>query len=138
MVQANSSGTPVGREEVYEDRPLVQDFEYGENSRLREIRYGKDKGRKPNLEKRVELFNEDGVINGLLKFFSTKGQLGVAYGAASMTRVGEGLTSKSEIAQHLVQRDDKGRVTQRFFLNLSGANVADHYQEYSMSRCLRR
>lgn len=127
VVQANSSGTPIKKEHVYENRPLVQDFEYDESSRLREIRIGKVNGDRTesSFEKRVELFNEDGVINGLLKFFSSKGQLGVAYDTASMTKVGEGLSSKSEIAQHLVQRNERGGVVQRLFLNLSGANVAD-------------
>ena len=136
VVQANSRGIPCKHyNDEYVARPALQSFEYDGGSRLREIRYGKFNacGLDLSLERRMELFSEGGVINGLLKFFSSGGQLGVAYEAVSTTKVGEDLSFKSEIAQHLVQRDERGRVAQRLFLNLSGVNVADGDGLYGFS-----
>ena len=139
VVQANSHGYPRKWEHTeYADRPQIQDFKYDRNLRLREICYGRynGEGREPYLEKRVELWNEGGVTNGLVKFFVNKGQLGFAYGATQATTfnpVMDPMSGKSEITQHLVQRDANGRVTQRLFLNLSGGNVPDGDGLYGFS-----
>lgn len=131
VVQANSRGCPRKWDHAeYSDRPQIQDFKYDRDCRVREIRYGRynGEGNEPHLERRIELWDEGDVTNGLIKFFANKGQLRFAYGAASATSLGTAgsmRSGKSEITQHLVQRDAKGRVTQRLFLNLSGGNVAD-------------
>ena len=127
VVQVNSCGYPCKFSRTgYADRPQIQDFLYDDALRLREIRYGRynGEGREPCLEKRIELFNERGVVNGLMQFFSREGQLDVAYGDTSTTRFC-GSSSKSEIAMHLLRRNGKGRVTQRLFLNLSRTNISD-------------
>ena len=139
VVQANSRGYPRKWEHTeYADRPEIQDFTYDRDLRLREIRYGRynGEGNEPHLEKRIELWNEGDVNNGLIKFFANKGQLGFAYAATSTTALspdGDKESTKSEISQHLVRRDVKGRVTQRLFLNLSGGNVPDGDGLYGFS-----
>ena len=131
VVQANSYGYPRKWDhEEFSDRPQIQDFKYDRDLRLREIRYGRYGGedREAHLEKRVELWNENAVTNGLVKFFASEGQLGFAFGAASSTTLSLADVSaspKSEITMHLVQRDSKGRIKQRLFLNNSAAHVRD-------------
>lgn len=139
VVQANSRGFPrMWDHEEHSDRPQIQDFTYDRDLRLREIRYGRynGEGNEPHLERRIELWDEGDVTNGLIKFFANKGQLGFAYGAehaATFDLAGSTMSGKSEITQHLVRRDAKGRVTQRLFLNLSGGNVPDSDGLYGFS-----
>ena len=114
VVQANSRGYPHKWEHAeYFNRPQIQDFMYDRDLRLREIRYGRynGEGNEPHLDKRIELWDEGDVKNGLIKFFANKGQLGFAYGAAQTTfdPAGDTLSGKSEITQHLVQRDTETR-----------------------------
>jgi YD repeat-containing protein len=135
VVQANSRGFPcIWDHTEYVERPQIQDFTY-DKARLREIHYGRfnGKGKEPYLEKRIELSNESGVTNGLLQFYSREGRLGKAFMISSPTMAVDKASAKSEIAQHLVQRDRNGRVTQLLFLNLSDANVADGDGIYGFS-----
>ncbi len=127
VVQANSHGLPCKRWQLEYDRPQMQDFTYDNKFRLCEIRYGRynGEGREPYLEKRIELSTENGVVNGLLQFFSSEGRLDKAYAMASTTESDDLFSAKSEITQHVIKRDPRGRVEQRLFLNLLGANVPD-------------
>ena len=129
VVQANSHGLPREHEHPgYEDRPQIQDFAYDNDLRLSEIRYGRYNGenQEPCLEERIELSDEGGAVNGLLQFFSSEGRLGKVYAKTSRIKSrGTHLPSKTEIAQHIVRRDSRGRVEMLLFLNSSGANVVD-------------
>ena len=127
VVQANSHGLPCTHSHPgCEERPQMLDFMYDNDLRLCEIRYGRynGEGQVPYLEKRVELSNEAGVVNGLLQFFSSEGRLGKAYAKASTTKYKyDRLKPRSEVTQHIVRRDARGRVEKRLFLNSSGANA---------------
>lgn len=131
VVQANSHGYPCKwNHTAYSDRPQIQDFKYDRDLRLREIRYGRynGEGREPYLEKRIELSNARGEVNGLMEFFVNNERLDLAFGMASATTVSltEILESpKIEITKHLCQRDGQGRIKRRLFLNNSNANVKD-------------
>ena len=129
IVQANAYGMPCKQSHSeYGERPQMQDFTYGNDRRLCEIRYGRynGEGSEPYLEKRIELSNEKGVVNGLLQFYSSESRLDKVYATASTIGDEDPLfASKSEITQHIVQRDSNGRVKKRLFLNSSGANVQD-------------
>ena len=132
VVQASSSGFPrkINHTE-YAQRPMIQDFEYDKDGRLTKIFFGRFNGNASplHIEKRLELYNEGGVINGLVKFFASKeGQLDFLYaGSALSSTKSEDITlsTKSEITQHLFVRDKSGRVKKRQYLNNSGAKVAD-------------
>lgn len=135
VVQANSHGKPIVGDTNL-DRPLVQDFKYDNDSRLNEIRIGKLNSNRElsQIEKRIELFNETGITNGLLKFFANEGQFSVAGDVSSKPRLtDQPFPPKSEIAQHLVMRNDSGRVVQILFLNRSGTNVADNDGQFGFS-----
>ena len=129
VVQANAHGYPRKWDHTeYADRPQIQDFKYDRDRRLREIRYGRYNGeeRKPHLEKRIELWNEGGIINGLIKMFAGEGQLDKAFAKASLTTVDSDTQGeKSEITKYLVRRDGSGRVVRRLFYNRSDANASD-------------
>ena len=131
VVQANSLGYPcVPNYSEYSERPQIQDFAYDRKNRLCEIRYGCFNGEdeKPRLKKRIELYTEKGGINDLMKFFAHEGQLGNAFDASSATvmMIPDFLQPpKTEVMQHLVQRDENGRISRRLFMNYSGEIVTD-------------
>lgn len=134
VVQANSLGYPCTRaEQAFADRPKIQDFKY-DGSRLREILQGRGDGdgRITSLERRVELYNDEGdndewIVNGLLKFFSQESPRSMAYSASSALPPIErrGFAQQAEIVQHALVRDSQGRIRQRLFLNSSFSNVPD-------------
>lgn len=150
VVQANSSGYPQRRDHTeYFDRPPMQDFQYatGEN-RVNAIRYGRYNGetKEPFLEKRLEFYNEEGVVNGLEKFFSRESQLGIAYSQKSVTGMGTDdiqNAAHGDIVQYILSRDAKGRIVTLLFLNLAGTNISDGegifgfaYEYDTMGRCI--
>ena len=131
VVQANSHGYPrKWNHAEYSDRPQIQDFKYDRDLRLMEIRCGRynGEGREPYLEKRIELSNARGEVNGLMEFFFSNERLDLAFGVASVTTVDRAKIAESsriEITKHFCKRDGKGRITQCLFLNNSIANVKD-------------
>ena len=140
VIQANSRGYPCKWNHTeYSDRPQIQDFAYEESACcLREIRCGRfnGEGRDPYLERRIELWNDGGVTNTLVKFFIGENVLGFAYGTGAEKVIdssdGKSL-GKNDITQHLVQYDANGRVTRRLFLNLYGNNVPNGDGLYGFS-----
>ena len=129
VVQANSHGYPRKSEHSERfDRPIVADFKYDKDLRLREIRCGHFNDERGALhpEKRIELFTESGVTNGLVKFFSGESQLAVNYMSHKSRYLNYNTVEggHAEVAMHLLSRDSKGRVTQRLYLNLVGVNIA--------------
>lgn len=141
VVQANSHGYPCKWDHVvFGDRPQIQDFDYDSNGRLCEIRQKrfKDIGQNPHLDTRIELYNDEDITNGLLKFYSQDNQRSIEYSKSSYIPmqnndgtlpadnnlpIDKWRTTKSEIVQHAVFRDNKGRISRRIFLNSSFANV---------------
>jgi len=138
VVQSNSHGYPCRWENTeYSDRPQIQDFKYDSDLRLCEVRYGRyhGEGKDPCLEKRIEFWNENEVVNGLIKMFASEGQLDKAFTASSLTTLtGSGAVgTKSGITQNIVRRDAGGRVVQRLFLNRSDTNIPDGDGIYGFS-----
>ena len=137
VVQANSHGYPRKSEHTeYCDRPEIQDFLYDRNLRLREIQWGQfnGKGNKPRLKRRIELFTENGNLNGLAKFFLGESQIGVDYNHSMLSIEDEDTLSPhhAEVSMNLLQRDSKGRMKKRIFLNLVGTNIADSDGTYGV------
>ena len=143
VVQADSHGKPFEFEHpVCGKRPLIQDFTYDHERRLCEIRHVRYNGNKRNaslekassLEKRIELSNVDGVVNGLLEFFTGEGRLGKSYAMSSMVQPEVSfMRANSEITQHTIRRDKKGRVVQELFRNSSGDSIPNGDGIYGFS-----
>ena len=143
VVQADSHGKPFEFEHpVCGKRPLIQDFTYDHERRLCEIRHVRHNGNKRNvslekassLEKRIELSNVDGVVNGLLEFFTGEGRLGKSYAMSSMVQPEVSfMRANSEITQHTIRRDKKGRVVQELFRNSSGDSIPNGDGIYGFS-----
>jgi hypothetical protein len=143
VVQADSHGKPFESEHpVCGKRPLIQDLTYDHERRLCEIRHVRYNGNKRNaslekassLEKRIELSNVDGVVNGLLEFFTGEGRLGKSYAMSSMVQPEVSfMRANSEITQHTIRRDKKGRVAQELFRNSSGDSIPNGDGIYGFS-----
>ena len=132
VVQASSSGFPKEIEDTeYKNRPQIQDFEYDKYNRLIKILQGhyNGEGEQPILKKRLEFYNENGVTNGLVKFFaSQEGQLSTSYLNSYLTSQRNdfaGISYVSEIMQSLLIRDGRGRIKRLLFLNSQGVNVSN-------------
>lgn len=133
VVQASSSGFPRKWEHPERmNRPLVQDFVYDDKqNRLSEILYGRYRGDfvSPYVEKRAVYYNENGVTNGIVKFFAnSEGQLNPFYVGSmeSSTILGmSGFSTKCKIDKHLLCRDKWGRVTRKIFLDALNQNARD-------------
>ena len=143
VVQADSHGKPFEFEHpVCGKRPLIQDFTYDHERRLCEIRHVRYNGNKRNASlekasspgKRIELSNVDGVVNGLLEFFTGEGRLGKSYAMSSMVQPEVSfMRANSEITQHTIRRDKKGRVVQELFRNSSGDSIPNGDGIYGFS-----
>lgn len=129
VVQANSRGYPCnGNNSRFTEAPQIQSFEY-QGGQLREIREGRFNGVgcEPHLVKRILFSDERGVVNGLARFFSTESLLSMDYAESSQIwDPAKGtMSAKTQIVQHLLRRDAKGRVQQTIYLNPFGQSVPD-------------
>ena len=143
VVQSDSRGKPFEFDHpVCGKRPLIQHFTYDHERRLceiRHVRYNDDNRnasleKSSSLEKRIELSNVDGVVNGLLEFFTGEGRLGKSYAMSSIVQPeGSFMRVNSEITQHTIRRDKKGHVAQELFRNSSGDSTPNGDGIYGFS-----
>ena len=131
VVQEDSYGRPVDRESsTPEERPQILRFtEYAADGTLREARQEKYvcAGVEPRLVRRLVFKDEDGVVNGLVKFVDRQSRT-VVFSPATMTDELKALFSsgvRSEIAQQVFARDGAGYVTSVSFLDVLGGSATD-------------